>query len=65
MDEVGCAQLGEEGWYDIGKEDDALGHIWADEIECGGEDDHVEDIINQTWCNISDVQRQVLLLIVA
>ena len=48
MDEVGRAQLHEEGGYDIAKEHDALGDSWTDKIEGSGENDDIEDIVNET-----------------
>lgn len=46
MDEVRCDQLGEERRNDIGEEDDAFGD-GTDEVLGGGEDDHVEDIVDE------------------
>lgn len=46
MDKVRCDQLGEERGNDIGEEDDAFGD-GTDEVLGGGEDDHVEDIIDE------------------
>lgn len=47
MDEVGRAQLHEEGGYDIAEEDDALWYGWTDEIEGSGQDDDVEDVVDE------------------
>lgn len=49
MDEVRRDELREERGHDVGEEDDAFGKR-ADEVLRGGEDDHVEDIVNQA-CN--------------
>lgn len=46
MDEVRCDQLGEERRNDIGEEDDTFGD-GTDEVLRGGEDDHVEDIVDE------------------
>lgn len=47
MDEVGCYELGEEGGNDVGEEDDAFGDCGTDEVEGGGEDDYVEDVVDE------------------
>ena len=49
MDEVGGDELGEEGGDDVGQEDDAFGDGRTNKIEGGGEDDHVEDIVDEAW----------------
>ena len=49
MDEVGSAQLGQEGRYHIGEEDDAFWHVGTDEIEGGREDDDVEDVVDEAF----------------
>lgn len=46
MDEVGSAELREERGDDIGKKDDSFGDTGANEIERGGEDDNVKDVID-------------------
>ncbi len=48
MDEVGRDQFHEEGGYDIGEKDNGFGHGGANEIEGGGEDDYVEDVVDET-----------------
>ena len=53
MYEVWCAQLDEDRGDDVGEEDNAFGDIWTDEVEGGGENDHVEDIVNEAWCIVS------------
>lgn len=47
MDEIWRNELGDEGGHDIGEEDDAFGNIWADEVEGGGENYHVEDVVDE------------------
>lgn len=47
MDKVWSDELCEEGWQDIGEEDDGFGREGADEIEGCGEDDHVEDVVDE------------------
>lgn len=49
MDEVWRTQLHKEGGQDIGEQNDCLGDIRTDEIEGGGQDDHIEDIVDQTY----------------
>jgi hypothetical protein len=46
VDEIRGDQLGSEGGDYIRQEDDAFGDIRTDEVECCGEEDNVEDIIN-------------------
>ena len=46
MDKVRRNELGEEGRDDIGEEDDAF-REGADEVLGGGEDDDVEDIVDE------------------
>ena len=45
MDQVGEEELHYEGGGDIAEEDGGLWGCRADEIESGGENDHVEDVI--------------------
>lgn len=45
MDEVWSDEFGEEGREDIGEEDDGFWGERAHEVECGGEDDYVEDVV--------------------
>jgi hypothetical protein len=40
-------ELGEEGGYHIAEEDDAFGHGGPDEVEGCGEDDYVEDVVDE------------------
>jgi hypothetical protein len=56
VDEIRGAQLCNERGYDIGEEDDAFGDVGPDEIEGGGEDDHVEDVVDEAWeVSVSEV----------
>jgi hypothetical protein len=48
MNIVGRCKLAEERGKDIGEEDYAFGYVWANKVERGGEDDYVEDVVNQT-----------------
>lgn len=47
MDEVWSNEFRGEGGHDIGEEDNALGDVGADEVEGGGEDDDIDDIVYQ------------------
>ena len=47
MYEVRRAKLRQEGGYYIAEEDDAFGDIGTDEVKRGGEDDNVEDIVDE------------------
>lgn len=49
VDKVGGDELGHEGGHHVGKEDDALGQV-PDEVLRGGQDDHVEDIVDEAYC---------------
>ena len=46
MDEVRCDKFRDEGWDDIGEENDSFGYGWSDEVERRGEDYHVENIVD-------------------
>lgn len=46
MDKVWCHQFHEEGGDNVGEEDDGFGDGGANEIEGGGEDDYVEDVVD-------------------
>jgi len=48
VDKVGGDELGEEGGDHVREEDDAFGDLGADEVEGGGKDDYVEDIVDKT-----------------
>lgn len=48
MNEVRRAKLGQEGWYHVAEEDNALGDVGANEIEGGREYDDVEDIVDES-----------------
>lgn len=51
MDKVGRKELCREARDNIGKEDDAFGHVRTDEVECRGKYDHIENIIDKP-CSI-------------
>lgn len=53
MDEIRGDELGEEGGDHVGKKDDAFGDCGADEVKGGGEDDHVEDVVDETCMGLS------------
>lgn len=46
--EVGAQELDDEAGDDIAKEDDAFGDSRADKVEGSGQDDYVDDIIDET-----------------
>lgn len=46
MDEVWGAKFDHERGNDIGEENDCFGHVGTDEIESGGEDNHVENVVD-------------------
>jgi hypothetical protein len=50
VDEIGCTQLCEEGGNHVTEEDDAFGYAWSDKVEGGGEDDYVEDVVDESCC---------------
>lgn len=47
MDEVWSAEFGQERRDDIGQEDHALRHIGTNEIESSGEDDDIQNIVDE------------------
>ena len=49
MYEVRRAELCQEGGDHVTEEDDAFGDVGTDEVEGGGEDDNVEDIVDESW----------------
>lgn len=49
VDEVGRAELGQEGGDHVGEEDEALGCGGTDEVLGGGEEDYVEDVVCEAW----------------
>lgn len=49
VDEVGRDQLREEGREHVRQEDHALGHVGAHEVLGRGEDDHVEDVVDEAF----------------
>ena len=51
MNEVRRTKLHQERGNDIGEKDEPLGDVGPDEIEGGGEDDHVEDVVDETYNN--------------
>lgn len=53
MYEVRRDQFRQEGWEDIGEENDAFRYVRSDEVLRGREDDDVEDIIDQAFSNTS------------
>lgn len=49
VNEVGCAELGEERRDHVGEEDDTFGDPRAYEVEGSGENDDIEDVVNKTF----------------
>lgn len=45
MDVVGRCELDEEAGDYVGEEDGAFGDVGADEVEGGGEEEDVEDVV--------------------
>lgn len=48
MNEVGHDELSSEAGDDASQQDCGFRDRWADQIESGGEDDHVNNIIDET-----------------
>lgn len=48
VDEVWRTKLGQEGGNDICEQDDAFRNIGSNEIKGSGENDHIENVIDQT-----------------
>lgn len=47
VDEVGRRELDKEGGDNVGEKDDSFWYVRTDQIEGCGEDDHVEDVVDQ------------------
>lgn len=47
--EIWGAKLGEKRGNDIREQDNAFGNIGPYQIKGGGEDDHIEDVVDQTY----------------
>lgn len=47
MYEVRRAELRQEGGYHVAEEDHAFRDVGANEVKRGGEDDNVEDIVDE------------------
>lgn len=56
MYEVRRAELRQEGRYHVAEEDNTFGDVGADEVEGCGEDDDVEDIVDEPWVLSAMVQ---------
>ena len=48
MDEVGHHKLDPKAGDDASQQNCGFRDRWADEIESGGEDDHVKDVVDET-----------------
>ncbi|KAL8932466.1 MAG: hypothetical protein Q9211_006297, partial [Gyalolechia sp. 1 TL-2023] len=48
VDEVGGDQFHEEGGDYVGEEDERFGDRGTDEVEGGGEDDYIQDVVDET-----------------
>lgn len=46
MYEVGCGQFGEEGWENIGEQDESFWYVGPDKVLSGREDDDIQDIVD-------------------
>ena len=49
VDEVWRTKLGQEGRNDICEQDDAFRNVGSNEIKGSGENDHIENVIDQTY----------------
>ena len=49
MDEVRQDELGKEAGENIAKENEGFGRGRGDEIEGGGEEDYIEDVVDEAW----------------
>ena len=47
MDEVRQDELGKEPGEDIAEEDEGFGRCGGDEIEGGGEENYIEDVVDE------------------
>ena len=53
VDEVGDGEFGRQAGDDAGEQDGGLGDGWADQVEGGGQDDDVEDVVDEAWVAFS------------
>ena len=49
MDEVRQDELGKEAGKNIAEEDEGFGRVGGHEIEGGGEEDYIEDVVDEAW----------------
>ena len=49
MNDVGDDDFGREAWDDGGKKDSRFGDGRAYEVEGCGEDDDIEDVVDEAW----------------
>jgi hypothetical protein len=49
VDVVRCCQLDEHAGDDIGKQNGAFGDVRANKVESGGQQDHVENVVDEAW----------------
>lgn len=46
MNDIRCAELGQEGRYDVGQKNDAFRDVGADKVKCSGENNNIENVID-------------------
>ena len=46
MNDIGCAELGQEGRYDVGQKNDAFRDVGADKVKCSGENNDIKNVID-------------------
>jgi hypothetical protein len=49
VNEVGRAKFRHEGGYHVAEEHHAFGHVSTDKVKSGGENNDVEDIVDESW----------------
>jgi hypothetical protein len=46
VNDIGCAELGQEGGYNVSQKNDAFRDVGPDQIKRSGEDNNVENVID-------------------
>jgi hypothetical protein len=46
VNDIGCAELGQEGRYDVGQKNNAFRDIGADKIKRSGENNDIKNVID-------------------
>lgn len=61
VDKVRCTELRKKRRYNIREKHDALWDVWTDQVQCSGENDYVENVVNET-CKAEKLATRLMLL---